>query len=52
MLVDMADWSAFNAVYAEYFDPARYPVRSAMGVKALVLGASVELECMAWNPQN
>ena len=31
-----------------YFKKGRYPVRSAMGVNGLALGAKVELECMAW----
>lgn len=50
MLADMDDWPAFNAIYAEYFEPGRYPTRSAMGVSGLALGASVEMECWAWNP--
>jgi reactive intermediate/imine deaminase len=51
MLADMGDWPAFNAVYAEYFEPGRYPARSAMGVSGLALGASVEMECWAWLKQ-
>ena len=47
MLADMDDWPAFNAIYAEYFAPGRYPARSAMGVNGLALGASVEMECWA-----
>lgn len=50
MLADMDDWPAFNAIYAEYFEPGRYPARSAMGVSGLALGASVEMECWASNP--
>ena len=48
MLADMREWPRFNAIYAEYFTPGRYPARSAMGVSGLALGARVELECMAW----
>lgn len=48
MLADMREWPRFNAIYAEYFKPGRYPARSAMGVNGLALGARVELECMAW----
>lgn len=48
MLADMADWPAFNAIYAEYFKEGRYPARSAMGVNGLALGARVELECWAY----
>ena len=50
MLADMADWPAFNAIYAEHFEKGRYPARSAMGVNGLALGARVELECMAYSP--
>ncbi len=49
-LADMSDFGAFNAVYKTYFDPSRYPARSAMAVKGLAAGALVEVECMAWNP--
>jgi len=48
MLADMAEWPAFNAVYAGYFEKGRYPARSAFGATALALGARVELECMAY----
>jgi reactive intermediate/imine deaminase len=51
MLADMAQWPAFNAVYAGYFEPGRYPARSAFGATALALGARVELECMAYRPR-
>lgn len=51
MLADIGDWPAFNTVYAEYFEPGRYPARSAMGVSGLALDASVEMECWAWNPR-
>lgn len=46
MIDDMADWPAFNAIYAEYFD-GQFPARSAFGAEALALGAAVELECIA-----
>ncbi|MFC4720940.1 RidA family protein [Geojedonia litorea] len=51
MLADMAEWPAFNDVYAGYFQPGKYPTRSAMGVNGLALGARVEMECWAYNPQ-
>ncbi|MEA1786152.1 RidA family protein [Arenibacter sp. GZD96] len=51
MLADMSEWQAFNAIYATYFEPGKYPTRSAMGVNGLALGARVEMECWAWNPQ-
>lgn len=46
-LADMADWPAFNVIYKSYFDAARYPARSALGVSGLALNAKVEVECMA-----
>ncbi len=46
MLDDMADWPAFNAVYATYFE-APFPARSAFGADGLALGARVEVECIA-----
>jgi 2-iminobutanoate/2-iminopropanoate deaminase len=45
-LTDMNDFAAMNAVYATYFD-APYPARSTIAVKALPLGARVEMECIA-----
>ncbi len=46
MIDNMADWPAFNAVYAEYFD-GEFPARSAFGADGLALGAAVEVECIA-----
>lgn len=46
MLADMADWPAFNEVYASFFT-GRYPARSAFGASGLALGARVEVECIA-----
>lgn len=48
MLEDMADWPAFNRVYAAYFTPGRLPARSALGADGLALGALVEVECQAY----
>jgi 2-iminobutanoate/2-iminopropanoate deaminase len=45
-LTDMADYAEMNTVYASVFDPP-YPARSAIAVKALPLGARVEIECVA-----
>lgn len=45
-LTDMADYAEMNSVYARVFDPP-YPARSAIAVKALPLGARVEIECVA-----
>lgn len=51
MLTDMKEWPAFNTIYATYFKPGRFPARSAFGANGLALGAKVELECWAHNPQ-
>ena len=50
MLADMAEWPAFNAVYAAYFPPDRLPARSAFGCSGLALGARLEVECVARYP--
>ena len=42
-LVDLGDFSAVNAVMAEYFS-APYPARSTIGVAALPKGARVEVD--------
>ena len=47
MLADMSQWSAFNAVYLEYFSEP-LPTRSAFGANGLALGGLVELECQAY----
>jgi enamine deaminase RidA (YjgF/YER057c/UK114 family) len=39
MLENMADWPAFNEVYAIFFKRGRYPPRSAFGASGLALGA-------------
>ncbi len=45
-LMDLADFAAFNAIYAEYF-PENPPARSTVQVARLPTGASVEVECVA-----
>jgi reactive intermediate/imine deaminase len=47
MLADMAEWPAFNEVYAEFFAGHPLPARSAFGCNGLALGARVEIECTA-----
>lgn len=47
MLESMADWPAFNKIYATFFKEGRYPARSAFGAAGLALGAKVEVECIA-----
>ena len=44
-LQDMADFAAFNEVYAQYF--TERPARSCVAVKALPKGALVEVEAVA-----
>jgi 2-iminobutanoate/2-iminopropanoate deaminase len=45
-LLDMGDFAAMNAVYAEHFT-APYPARTTIGVAALPLGARVEIRMVA-----
>lgn len=45
-LVDINDFAAMNEVYAKYFAKP-FPARSAFAVKALPLGAKVEIEVVA-----
>jgi 2-iminobutanoate/2-iminopropanoate deaminase len=45
-LADVAEWSAMNQVYVEFF-PVNRPARTALGVGGLPLGARVEIECIA-----
>ena len=45
-LADMNDCADMNAVYAEFFTEP-YPARSAVAVKSLPKGASVEIEVVA-----
>jgi len=50
LLSDMANWPAFNEIYATYVDPKHLPARSALGTSGLALGASVEVQCDAFDP--
>ena len=45
-LADMNDFAGMNEVYADFF-AAPFPARSAVTVKTLPKGASVEIECVA-----
>ena len=47
MLADIGERGAMNEVYVTYFAKDRLPARSAFGVSGLVLGARVEIECLA-----
>ena len=46
-LADMADFKAFNEVYATYFDDPK-PVRTTVG--STLLGIKVEIDVVAYNP--
>jgi reactive intermediate/imine deaminase len=46
MLADINEWAEMNRVYVTYF-PHHLPARSALGVNGLVIGARVEIECVA-----
>lgn len=45
-LADIADWSALNGPYAEFFGSS-LPARTAFAASALPLGARVEIEAWA-----
>ena len=47
LLADMGDFAAVNGVYARYFDKDPQPARACFAVKALPLGALVEIEATA-----
>lgn len=47
-LADMADFAAFNTVYARYF--TENPARSCVAVKSLPKNALVEVEAIAYIP--
>jgi reactive intermediate/imine deaminase len=44
------DYAAMNNAYASYFDPARRPARTCVGVTALALDARVEIDLVARRP--
>lgn len=45
------DYGAFNEAYRAFFEPARLPARTTIGVTALALGALVEIDCVARRPE-
>ncbi|MEB3210819.1 MAG: RidA family protein [Leptolyngbyaceae bacterium] len=46
-LADMGDFSAMNAVYAQYFDEAIAPARACVQAARLPKDVQVEIECIA-----
>jgi 2-iminobutanoate/2-iminopropanoate deaminase len=49
-LVDMNDFTAVNAIYAESFAGIHQPARSTVAVAALPRGARVEIDAVAYKP--
>ncbi|CAI8387589.1 MULTISPECIES: RidA family protein [unclassified Synechococcus] len=47
-LVDLADFQAVNAIYAEMFGSGVSPARACVQVAALPKGSKVEIDCIAW----
>lgn len=47
MLADIGEWAAMSKEYVKYF-PDHKPARSAFAGTGLVLGARVEIECIAY----
>lgn len=47
-LTNMDDYAEVNEIYKKYFSKD-YPTRIALAVKALPLGALIEIECTAGN---
>ena len=47
-LVDLADFQAVNAIYAEIFGSGVSPARACVQVAALPKGSRVEIDCIAW----
>ena len=49
-LVDLADFAAVNAIYADTFSGGVAPARACVQVAALPKGARVEIDCIALLP--
>ena len=47
-LVDLGDFQAVNAIYAEMFGDGVSPARACVQVAALPNGSKVEIDCIAW----
>ena len=47
-LVDLGDFQAVNAIYAEMFGDGVSPARACVQVAALSKGSKVEIDCIAW----
>jgi 2-iminobutanoate/2-iminopropanoate deaminase len=51
-LTDMADFAAMNEVYVEVFGTDDPPARITIGCAGLALGAAVEIDCIAFLPDD
>ena len=47
-LIDLADFQAVNAIYAEMFGSGVSPARACVQVAALPKDSRVEIDCIAW----
>jgi enamine deaminase RidA (YjgF/YER057c/UK114 family) len=49
VMPDLAEWTAMNEAYLDVIG-AHTPARIAVGCDALLFGARVELDCIAYRP--
>jgi 2-iminobutanoate/2-iminopropanoate deaminase len=49
-MTDLTEFERMNRVYATYFRPGRQPVRTCVGVRDLLAGCRVEIDCIARRP--
>lgn len=49
-LADIRDWPVFNDIYEKYFS-SPFPARTAVAVASLALEARVEIDCIAYSPE-
>jgi len=49
-MTDLTEFEDMNAAYARFFPPGREPVRTCVGVSALLEGARIEFTCQARRP--
>lgn len=49
-MTDLGGFARMNSVYARYFEAGRLPVRTCVGVAALLDGALIEIDCIARRP--
>jgi 2-iminobutanoate/2-iminopropanoate deaminase len=46
-MTDLAEFARMNSVYAAYFPAEAQPARTCVGVRELLFGARIEIECIA-----